>query len=203
MPYILQCKVRFTIFNLYLSAATPHIKQCSQNGRVLHSQTNVNNCLKGCSSITLSVPDKFFFPATKGVDYRARRRLPRSRGRGRAGRRRPSEATPVPRTRNGARRSARGRRRPGPSFASPQGRAELGRPSPLSPRALRAPPAPGRRERPHPPPHLREAKSGRRSGGGTEAGLTQCGARPAALPADGKQQGRSQKPSATPPPGSV
>lgn len=61
MSYILQCKVRFTIFNLYLSAAAPHIKQCSQNGRVLHSQTNVNNCLKGCSSITLSVPDKFFF----------------------------------------------------------------------------------------------------------------------------------------------
>lgn len=65
MPYILQCKVRFTIFNLYLSAATPHIKQCSQNGRVLHSQTNVNNCLKGCSSITLSVPDKFFFSCYK------------------------------------------------------------------------------------------------------------------------------------------
>lgn len=65
MSYILQCKVRFTIFNLYLSAAAPHIKQCSQNGRVLHSQTNVNNCLKGCSSITLSVPDKFFFSCYK------------------------------------------------------------------------------------------------------------------------------------------
>lgn len=154
--------------------------------QVFYSQPNVNNCPKGCPRTTLSLPDAFF-PATEEPHNRARRRLPGSRGRGRAGRRRPGGATPSPRNRNGE--AAGG---PGPGSASPRCRAERGRPSPLSPRDLGAP-SQHRGERSD-----RERRpasgTGRRSGGGTEADPARRGARPAALLAGGERRGRPQKP---------